>query len=66
MKSKKRDKTDRVFSQGFKAGFRGHELDDCPYMGDLRGLWCGGWRDGRAKHISGNFSMPERPMHHHG
>lgn len=64
MKSKKRNKVDRAFTQGFKAGVRGHEMEACPFeTGELRGLWYGGWREGRSTHISGNFNMPENPVH---
>lgn len=60
MKSKKRDRTSRAFMQGFKSGLKGHEIETCPYQdGNLRGLWCGGWREGRGERISGNFSVPD-------
>jgi ribosome modulation factor len=64
MKSRKRDKVDRVFSQGFRAGLHGHEMEDCPYnSANLRGFWFGGWREGRDNYITGNFKMPQHPMH---
>lgn len=60
MKSKKRDKSGRAFSQGFKSGVRGHEMESCPFQnGEVRGAWFGGWRDGRSSFLSGYVTFPE-------
>lgn len=68
MKTKKREKTDRAFTQGFKAGVRGHEMESCPYtaheLTELRGLWCGGWREGRSNYISGYLNIAELGNNH--
>lgn len=48
MKTKKRDKSERAYSLGYKAGIRGKSACNCPYViATIRGSWMGGWRDGR-------------------
>jgi ribosome modulation factor len=49
MKTLKRDKVERAFSLGYKAGVRKRSIDLCPYISvtELRGSWMGGWREGR-------------------
>lgn len=55
MRTKKRDKVERVFHQGYKAGMRGHSSDFCPHTGNMeaRGAWFSGWREGRSQFLSG-------------
>lgn len=55
MRTKKRDKSERTFHQGYRAGLRGHSMDFCPYTGDreARGAWFSGWRSGRSQFLSG-------------
>jgi ribosome modulation factor len=52
MKRQKRDKMERAFSRGYKAGLTGRPKDNCPYQAtDAKMQWLGGWReaiDGRA------------------
>lgn len=64
MKTKKRDKVDRAFLQGFKAGVRGHDMESCPFVDafDARGSWFAGWRDGRSSFIAGYLTLPDRQM----
>lgn len=59
-KRKKRDKSERAYSLGFKAGVRGHEMESCPYneVAEERGYWFGGWREGRSNFLSGYLVNP--------
>lgn len=58
MKRKKRDKVERAYTQGFKAGIRGHEMESNPFnQPDPRGAWYGGWREGRSNYIAGFLSL---------
>jgi len=60
MKRKKRDKSERAFTQGFKAGIRGHEMESCPFtQTEVRGSWYGGWREGRSNYLSGYLNNSE-------
>lgn len=61
MKTQKRNKSERAFLQGCKAGMRGHSADSCPYMSDAssRGNWFSGWREGRSQFLVGY--MTESP-----
>jgi ribosome modulation factor len=54
MRTQKRDKIDRAYSLGYKAGIRGRSVDNCPFsIAEKRGPWMGGWRDGRNDFVSG-------------
>ncbi len=56
MKRKKRNRIDRAFAHGFKAGIRGHEMESCPYGERAeRGSWFSGWRIGRENYLSGTI-----------
>ena len=57
---KKRNKLERAFSQGFKSGIRGRNMEACPYSGlaNERGYWFGGWREGRSNYLSGCLGVP--------
>lgn len=59
-KRKKRDKLERAFALGFKAGIHGHDIETCPFsdLVEERGHWFGGWREGRSNYISGYLNMP--------
>ncbi len=49
MKSQKRDKIDRAYHLGYRAGVRGKSTDLCPYsVAETRGSWMGGWRDAKG------------------
>ena len=59
MKKHKRNKKDKAYIQGFRAGIKGHSLEDCPYsthFTEARGLWCSGWREGRGQLLSGSYT----------
>ncbi|MDB6096389.1 MAG: ribosome modulation factor [Francisellaceae bacterium] len=57
MKRVKRHPVEKAYHQGYKAGIRGHSGNICPYtLGDTRGLWFGGWRDGRSQFLAGFLS----------
>ncbi|WMN60055.1 ribosome modulation factor [Pseudoalteromonas xiamenensis] len=46
MKRQKRDRLERAFSQGFKAGLQGRSKELCPYQQiEPRSEWLGGWRE---------------------
>jgi len=61
MKRRKRDKLERAYSLGFKAGIRGHEMESCPFNGssEARGEWFGGWREGRSNYLWGYLNSPQ-------
>lgn len=60
MKRKKRDRVDRAFLHGFKAGARGHDMGDCPFFEkEAHGSWLGGWREGRSSYLTGYLIYPE-------
>ena len=47
MKRQKRDRSERAFSRGMKAGLSGRQQGLCPYTDPaLRSQWLGGWREG--------------------
>ena len=49
MKTHKRDRVERAYNLGYKAGIRGRSTKLCPYnLAETRGSWMGGWRDGRT------------------
>lgn len=54
MKSQKRDKIERAYHLGYKAGVRGKSTGLCPYsVAETRGSWMGGWRDAKNGFRSG-------------
>lgn len=59
MCSHKRDRTERAFEHGFRAGVKGRSMEQCPYISlvDLRGAWLSGWREGREQYITGNIPV---------
>lgn len=66
MRRQKRERSSRVFTQGFRAGLKGHDMMDCPYASDdLRITWLSGWRDGRKSLIAGYFIAEEREKVYH-
>jgi len=66
MRRQKRERSSRVFTQGFRAGLKGHSMTDCPYGSeDIRATWFSGWRDGRKSLISGYFIAEERVNVYH-
>lgn len=60
MKSKKRDKVERAFHLGYKAGIRGKDASMCPYsVAETRGSWMGGWREGRSDSRGGYLTLED-------
>lgn len=55
----KRDRKHRAFEHGFRAGLGGRSPQVCPYESllELRGLWMGGWREGRDTQINGSYDL---------
>ncbi len=54
MKSQKRDRANRLYTRGFKAGIKGDSHEKCPStQEDLRTNWMNGWREGREAMWSG-------------
>ena len=54
MKRMKRDKALRAYTQGYKAGQRGHDMQSCPHFeAEARGAWFRGWREGRENYLFG-------------
>lgn len=48
MKTQKRNRVDRAYHSGYKAGVRGKSSNLCPFgIPETRGSWMGGWREGR-------------------
>ena len=49
MKRQKRDRFQRAYVHGYKAGITGRSRDDCPSQDvNLREYWMSGWREGRG------------------
>lgn len=58
MKRIKRDKALRAYTQGYKSGLHGHEMESCPVFDpEARGAWLRGWREGRVNLIYGYTRM---------
>ena len=59
MNTHKRDRAERAFERGFKAGVRGRSATQCPYISllNLRGVWLGGWRLGREQYLYGTVKV---------
>lgn len=53
MKAHRRDRAERAFNTGFRAGSRGKSAENCPYISviDKRAAWMQGWREGREAQI---------------
>ena len=52
MKTHKRDRVERAYHLGYKAGIRGKSTEICPFeVAGIRGSRLGGWRDGRDASI---------------
>jgi ribosome modulation factor len=56
MSTHKRDRSERAFEHGHKAGIKGRSTEQCPYKSlvDLRAAWLRGWRVGRDELVSGS------------
>ena len=55
MHSIKRDKIDKAYKQGYRAGIRGHSQDLCNHFEeDARAAWFNGWREGKDQNFSGD------------
>lgn len=54
MRRQKRDKANRAYARGYKAGLEGRTKTLCPYS-DIatRQYWLNGWRDGREDNWAG-------------
>lgn len=60
MKTQKRDKVERAYHLGYKAGIRGKSVEICPYtVPETRGSWMGGWRNGREDFKSGYLDLED-------
>lgn len=58
MKSQKRNRLERAYNAGYKAGIRGRSYVHCPYeLAQKRGCWMGGWREGRDNFMSGYVDL---------
>ena len=54
MKRQKRDRFQRAYVHGYKAGITGRSRDDCPSQDvNLREYWMSGWREGRGDQLDG-------------
>ena len=54
MKRQKRDRFQRAYVHGYKAGITGRSRDDCPSQEvNLREYWMSGWREGRTNQVQG-------------
>lgn len=59
MRTQKRDRVERCFLQGYKAGLHGHGSEYCHFQDvEMRGAWFNGWRQGRTTLITGFRSEP--------
>ena len=59
MNTHKRDRSERAFEHGFRAGAKGRSTQQCPYISlvELRAAWLRGWRVGRDELVSGTVSV---------
>lgn len=66
MKRQKRDRFQRAYVHGYKAGVTGHSRDDCPsHDVNLREYWMSGWREGRGDQwdgMTGVSGIHKNPM----
>jgi ribosome modulation factor len=66
MKRQKRDRFQRAYVHGYKAGITGRSRDDCPSQDvNLREYWMSGWREGRGDHwagMTGVSGLHKNPM----
>jgi ribosome modulation factor len=55
MKKHKRDREQRAFARGYRAGAAGRSRDLCPHSEPAsRQFWLSGWQQGRADQWGGN------------
>ncbi len=60
MRTQKRNKSERAFNLGYKAGMRGKSMSLCPYqVAETRGSWMGGWREGRDDMRNGFLDLED-------
>jgi ribosome modulation factor len=63
MKKIKRNRVVHAYTQGYKAGLKGHEMESCPYWElEARGAWFRGWSQGRENYLYGYKSFAP-PLH---
>ena len=66
MKRQKRDRFQRAYVHGYKAGIMGRSRDDCPSQDvNLREYWMSGWREGRGDQwdgMTGISGIHKNPM----
>jgi len=55
MRRAKRDKEERAYKSGYKAGWKGHSYEDCQFneATNNHAVWLVGWRLGRTDHQQG-------------
>lgn len=54
MNRQKRDRSERAFSKGFKAGLSGQGKNVCPYnTTEEKTQWLGGWREANEERHAG-------------
>lgn len=54
MNRQKRDRSERAFSKGFKAGQAGQSKTLCPYNSvEEKSQWLGGWREANEERNNG-------------
>ena len=54
MNRQKRDRSERAFSKGYKAGQSGQTKSACPYnTNEERSQWLGGWREANEERNAG-------------
>jgi len=58
MNTHKRDRSERAFVHGHRAGLKGRSTEQCPYISliELRAAWLRGWRTGRDEMVSGTIT----------
>ncbi len=50
----KRDKTERAFQKGYRAGLSGKAQETCPHVAEMpRHSWLCGWREGYEDNVNG-------------
>lgn len=58
MRRQKRDKSERAFQRGYRAGLEGRNREICPHdQPDLRDRWLSGWRQGRQDDWDGHARL---------
>ena len=60
MRTQKRNRIERAYSLGYKAGIRGKSANLCPYgLAEARGSWMGGWRIGHDDFKAGYLEIAD-------